>query len=231
MEPLPETREALREFAEYDDAQLKATLLSMGARAKELVPECVGLSLSMVEDGLTFTLVATDEELAVLDAVQYLDGGPCVDAIGQATTLENAKIDPLDEERWQMFARASAAAGVASSLSLPILDGDRVIGGVNLYAATPDAFRGRHEQLASALSASAEGAVANADLEFRTRRRAAEAVSRIRDLESIDIAVGIIAVSQGIEFSAAREHLRQAALRAGITELQAARAIRNLRDA
>jgi hypothetical protein len=111
------------------------------------------------------------------------------------------------------------------------VDGDRVIGSVNLYGCTPHAFRGRHDDLARTLSASADGAVANADLEFGTRRRAAEAVERIRELEHIDIAVGIIASAQGVDAATARARLRRAAFRAGITEVQVAHAIRHLRDA
>ena len=60
MEPLPETEEALDEYLEEDDSDLRAVLLELGRRAVELVPSCVGLSLGMVKDGLTFTLVATE---------------------------------------------------------------------------------------------------------------------------------------------------------------------------
>ena len=61
MEPLPETEEALDEYLEEDDSDLRAVLMELGRRAVELVPSCVGLSLGMVKDGLTFTLVATAE--------------------------------------------------------------------------------------------------------------------------------------------------------------------------
>lgn len=230
MEPLPETRQALDELAAYDGNDLAGTLHAMGLRAKEIVPECVGLSLTMVEDGLTFTLVATDHETAVLDAVQYLDGGPCIDALETEEILEVRDMDPLSEERWSMYARASSDSGVASSLSLPLLDNGRVIGGVNLYASTPEAFHGRHPELAEALCASAAGAVADADLEFHTRMQATEAPRRIEELQHIDVAVGILAASQRVSTETARELLRQAALRAGISEFQAAQAVRHLQE-
>lgn len=206
MEPLPETQQVLADLAGYVGTDVAATLLTMGTRAKEIVPECVGLSLGRVEDGITLTLVASSDESAVLDAVQYLDGGPCVDAADKAEPLDVRHTELLDESRWQMYARATAAAGVASSLSLPIIREGRVVGGVNLYASTPNAFDGRHEELARALHASAEGAVTNADLTFETRRRAAEAPARLADLEDIDIATGIVAASQdvGIDTALAR---------------------------
>lgn len=229
MEPLPETEQVLAELAEYGGTDVAGTLLVMGTRAKEIVPECVGLSLGRVDDGITLTLVASSDESAVLDAVQYLDGGPCVDAMDNAEPLDVQCPELLDEGRWQMYARATAAAGVASSLSLPIIREGRVVGGVNLYASTPHAFDGRHEALARALHASAEGAVTNADLTFETRRAAAEAPARLADLEDIDIATGIVAASQNVDIATARARLERAALRAGITVAQAARAVRELR--
>jgi GAF domain-containing protein len=229
VEPVPETRKALEELGKYGSSQLAATLLLMGDRAREIVPECVGLSLGIVEDGLTFTLVATSDEMAVLDAMQYLDGGPCVTAVEEAEVLDVAPADLLDEDRWLMYASASAAVGVGSSLSLPTLQDGQVVGGINLYASTPDAFTGRHEELAIALNASAEGAVTNADLGFSTRRAAARVPERLADLHDIDVAVGIIAASQGVDLENAKARLEHAAERAGITEGQAARAVRHLR--
>jgi GAF domain-containing protein len=230
LEPLPETRQALTELAAEDGNEIASTLYTMGARVKEIAPECVGLSLSIVEDGLTFTLMATEDEMAILDAIQYLDGGPCVEAAERETYVEVREINPMDEENWSMFARASAHAGVASSLSLPLLEKGRLVGGVNIYGSTPDAFHGRHEAVATALNASAEGAVADADLQFRTRAQAAEAPHRLEELRHIDIAVGIIAASHRVSTASARERLKQAALRAGISEAQTARAVRNLRE-
>ena len=126
----------------------------------------------MVKDGLTFTLVATSEQVATIDAAQYLDGGPCVDVANGSDVLDVEIPDLLDEGRWSAFARTSAAHGVRSTLSLPIVRNGQLLGGVNLYAADSHAFEGRHEALAMALGASAVGAVADADLEFTSRARA-----------------------------------------------------------
>lgn len=230
MEPIPETEHALNKLLSYGDTGAAIALVTMGESAKEIVPECVGLSLAMLEDGLTFTLVATSEEAAILDAMQYLDGGPCVEDLVRQETIDVNQADLMDENRWLMFAQASAAAGVASSLSLPIMGEGRAVGGVNLYAATAGAFNGRHEELAAALGASAEGAVANADLAFSTRQKAAEAPARLADQNDVNIAVGIIAANQDVDVRTAHERLEDAAARAGITPGQAARALRHIRD-
>ena len=149
MEPIPPTEEVLGELIHQGDSELVASLLMMGRIAKQTVPECVELSLALLEDGLTFTLVASSEEISALNAIQYLDGGPCVTAAHEDHLIEVDRGDIFDEGRWLMYAQATAAAGVASSLTLPILGGGRVVGTVNLYAATADAFEGHHQDLAA----------------------------------------------------------------------------------
>ena len=99
---------------------------------------------------------------------------------------------------------------------------------MNLYAATPGAFVGHHDELAEALHASAAQAVTNADLSFSTRLAAVEAPQRLEEQYEVNIALGIIAESQGVDIATAQERLRQAAARAHISEGQAARAIRGL---
>ena len=206
MEFLPDTQAALNEYLSLTDPDLAETLAAMGSSATRIVPDCVGLSLCLYTEDLTFTLVASNLVLAELDAMQYLDGGPCVDAVEENRGREESVPDMLDEERWQLFARASAAAGVASTLSLPILADGRVMGGINLYASTTQAFVGHHQELADALGASAVGAVTNADLAFHSRERAARAPAQLRDQQITEVAVGIIAARDQLEIETARSH-------------------------
>jgi GAF domain-containing protein len=225
VEPVPETSEALAQLAEGGGTAAATALAHMGQAVREVVPACVGLSLGLFEDHLTFTLVSSDQDIAALDAVQYLDGGPCVDAAHLERSMAYHSADPLNEDRWRLFAQASAAAGIASTLSLPIIREERVVGTVNLYAATPQAFDHHHKELAAVTGSRAEGAVTNADLPFRTRLAAAETSEKLRGRDSVDLALGVIVESQRVSFPIAAERLREAAARAGITEAQAARAI------
>lgn len=55
LEPLPETAEALAEFVSLEEPQLDDSLVYLGERAHELVPELIGPSLGMVREGVTFT--------------------------------------------------------------------------------------------------------------------------------------------------------------------------------
>ena len=225
MEFLPHTQAALDEYLTLADPDLSESLMTMGERATRIVPDCVGLSLCLYEEGLTFTLVASHLRWAELDAMQYLEGGPCVTAVERNEVYDETIEDLLSEQRWLLFAQASAAAGVASSLSLPLLDQDRVVGGINLYASTREAFDGHHEDLAGAIGASALGAVTNSDLAFESRHRAEEAPGRLRERRLVEVAVGIVAARESVDVETASAQLAAAARRAGITEAQAAQVL------
>lgn len=225
MEPIEATRQAL-DALRGEGIRVETDLRLMSAQAQRIVPDLVGLSLADLEGGLSFTLVSTSPAIATLDAIQYLDGGPCVEAVHEErSTLIN--VDPLAEDRWLLFARTSAVAGVASTLTLPVVEDRRVVGSVNLYASRPDAFRGRHDELANALGASALGAVTNADLSFSTRLESQRAAAAIEEQDTFNIALGIIAARQRVDMATAEERLRDAAARAGVPVIEAARALRD----
>jgi GAF domain-containing protein len=226
MEPIPETFEALEEFGTFlYDGDLLTDLGRMAVQVREIVPDCVGLSLAYREHDVTFTLVATDEITAALDGLQYLDDGPCVTAVDEARPVQFSEDDVLDEGLWHLFARGSAAAAVASTLTLPILVDETVVGSVNLYACSSDAFEGRHQPVARVLGAWPEGAIVNADLDFTTRRAAEDAPRRLFEATRIKVAVGILASAQELSPPAARDRLREAARRAGVSETAIARLV------
>ena len=225
MEPTPETSEALAGMTRYGDTQVEDELVRIGRQARELVPEIVGVSLGILGERLTFTLVADGALAQELDAMQYVDDGPCLEAVRRGE-LVAADVDTLlNEDCWAMFARASAVRGVKSSLSLPVLSQGQVVVGVNLYASTPTAFDGHHEQLAAICQAWAPGAVTNADLAFSSRREAAATPGRLRDQSLVDQATGMLAEAQHLEISIASDRITEAAARAGITESQAAQTV------
>jgi GAF domain-containing protein len=225
MEPIPETVEAIDELdPSVDDGSLLASLSDRATRAQQIVPDLVGVSIARLDHGLTLTLVATAPEVAVLDAVQYVGGGPCVEAAHQDQVLE-ADLDVMDEGRWRLFAEATAARAVRSTLTLPVLSRGQVAGTVNLYAASRRAFVGHHEQLALVFGAWAVGAVTNADLSFTTRKNAEGAPQSVRDQNLVDVATGIVAAQLAVDVETARRSLRDAALRAGVSLVHLARDI------
>ena len=217
MEPIPETAEILEELEKYDGSDLRSELDRKATAVRRLVPELVGLSLAALEDGITFTLVATDADVAMLDAVQYLAGGPCVRAAHSDEVVDHDYDQPDDERRWHTFAMATAAKAVCTTLTLPIHKGDRVVGSVNLYGAAPGAFRGLHETIAAIFKAWAPGAITNADLSFQTRRSAELAPEALRTAVRVETAVGVLMAAESVDVDTARRLLEDAAQRAGVS--------------
>lgn len=225
LEPLPETRQALEVVNAWSDRDLAAELGRVTEELEDVVPNLVGLSLALLRDGLTFTLAATSERLALLDAIQYALGGPCVDAAVHDETVLSGDTGAglLDEQRWVEFARAGAARGVMSTLSMPVHVKGRVTGGVNLYAATPNAFVGREERIARILGAWAPGAVHNADLGFSTKDLARRAPEALDEISVLHQAIGVVIATHRVDEARARQVIAQAAHRAGLDELDVAR--------
>jgi GAF domain-containing protein len=223
VEPIDASNEALDDLdPAVDDTDLRSELKAVARAARQVAPDCVGVSIATVESGLTFTLVATELDIAALDGVQYLAGGPCVDATAREEVVVGLFGDPATESGWQVFSQASAAKGVRSTLTLPIMHGGRATGSVNLYGATVDAFDGRHEELAEVFGAWAPGAITNADLAFDSRLEAQQAPRLVRERVVVDTAVGILAARSHLDEQRARDRLAETAARAGVPVLRLA---------
>lgn len=229
FEPIPETRRALDGLApapEGLDGDWLDALLVLAERARVLVPDLVGVSVEWLEAGLTFTVVASHDEIAVLDAVQYLAGASCADGARSLEVERQHEDDVLDEERWRLFAQASAAHTIRSTLTLPVLgEGGSVCARVDLYAASGRAFGDVREELADLFGAWAAGAISNADLPFATLQDARRAPGQVHDAISVETAVGILVTEQGVDEESARRSLEVAAIQAGTSVVLLAREI------
>jgi GAF domain-containing protein len=233
VEAIPETLHALDELdalVDDDDDNLARRLVAAADRAREVTSDLVGVSIGSRELDVTFTVVATDQEIATLDSVQYLSSGPCVDAIERGHGIASSPGGLLSESRWHDFGRASARAGVHSTLTFPVVLDGEVVATVNLYGREPDTFDDLHDQLAEVFGAWAPGAVTNADLSFSTRSIAQEAPARLKDRAVLDAATGVIAAQRDIPVEVARAHLEDAARRADIPVERLARVVLGIHD-
>jgi GAF domain-containing protein len=226
MEAIPETLEPVGELAPHlDDGALLDALERSAAQVRLIAPDLAGFSIASTEHGVTFTLVATCDEIAALDGAQYLSSGPCVEAMDDGRGIATTEQDLVSEPRWRILAQASAAAGVRSTLTIPILDGRHVVGTVNMYGRSDDTFDGKHAPLATVFRAWAPGAVTNAELRFATRRIVEGVPAKLRENATIVRAIGILAGSLGITVDDAREQLDDVAERAGVSAGAMARLI------
>lgn len=216
MEPLPEVRAAAERLTLLtDEVDLLEHLQLLSETVASLVPSCVGVSLTMIVDGEAYTLTSTSEEVAGLEAVQFLDdAGPCLDA---ALDRRDVRMDDvLDEGRWQLYEQAAGSRAVRSSLSIPVGTGDGPLGALNLYAGDVDAFRGRDELLAELFLVPVTDLVRNADLSFSTRDAARALPQRLAEKAREDQAAGVLVATRGWTTAEARARLRDASRRAGV---------------
>lgn len=232
MEPVPATRDALGWLVAAGDERAVADLEDVVERAEAMVPGLVGLSLSFARRALTLTYVSDAGEEQGPDAAETgtpgtssprAFSGPGTASTGGGAPPQqvggepgDAAADPLDEDAWQRSAQAEAAPGVLSSLCLPIVDDDRVIGDLSLYGSRRDTFDACRAALADTVGAWAPAAVANADLTFRSRDAAADAPRVLADERTVATAVAVLAEAHGVSRRTTRRRLVEAAARAGI---------------
>lgn len=210
MELLPQSREALDEYVTPSVDDVETLLRVIEGWAVRAVPDCVALSVTLLDEDLTFTLV--DEA-----ATTKPEGG---DTSGPDDASEAAYA--LDERGWAEMARERAFAGIASTVSLPVVEHGRAVLNIDLYASTAYAFHDRIDGLVEALGAWQAGAVTNADLGFETLRRAELAPERLREQRLVDVAIGLVAARMAVTTEAAALLLRESADRSGVSETQAA---------
>lgn len=127
-----------------------------------------GAGISMVTTaGNRGVVCATDDVSAQIEDLQLtLGAGPCVDAVGGRGPVCIADLDEpgdLVVERWPVFMKSAAAAGVRAVFAFPLRIGAIAVGALDLYRdhagdLTPD-------QLAGALLAADAAAVALLHLE------------------------------------------------------------------
>jgi GAF domain-containing protein len=209
MDLLPQSREALDEYVAPSVDDVETLLRVIEGWAVRTVPECVALSVTLLDEDLTFTLVDSGAT-----------GGPHTSsAPGEVGTTD---VPALDELGWAEMARERAFAGIASTVSIPVVEHGRAVLNIDLYASTAHAFHDRIDDLVDTLGAWQAGAVTNADLGFETRRRAEAAPERLREQRLVDVAVGLVAARVGVSTDDAQALVREAAERAGIAEVQVA---------
>ena len=218
MKLLPQSREALDEYVTLSVDDVEGLLRVIEGWAMRAVPECVALSVTLLDEDLTFTLVdeAADPDRSATDAG--------ADPQRAEATPDHA----LDESGWADMARERAFAGIASTVCLPVVEHGRAVLNIDLYASTAHAFRDRVDGLVAALGAWQAGAVTNADLGFDTLRRAEAAPARLREQRLFDVAVGLVAARVGVTTDDALDLLRAAAEVAGLPHAQVGLVARTL---
>src|SRR5437899_9289170 len=162
-----------------DQESLDERLNRVAALSCTTVSVCNMAAMTLMRDGRPSTDVCTDEATKEIDAAQYAAGtGPCLDAYvhREPRRIGSTRTDP----RWPEFARAARDHGILSTLSLPLLAGERAFGALNLYSRQERAFSEEDEALAAGLAEQASVVLANAELYWSARTLADQLQEALR---------------------------------------------------
>jgi GAF domain-containing protein len=144
------------------------------------------------------TWAATAEFVHDIDTVQYeeLNEGPCITCMQSRRVVVSGSVG--GDGRWPHFGGRVARMAVHSALSLPLVVGDQLIGAINAYARSRDAFGERAVQLGTQFAGPAAVSVYNGQLLDRAQERTMQLQRALGSRAVIDQAIGIIRSRSGV---------------------------------
>jgi GAF domain-containing protein len=153
------------------------------------------------------TWAATAQFVHDIDTVQYevLNEGPGITCMQSRRTTVSGSLG--SDSRWPHFGGRVARMAVRSALSLPLVVGDQVIGAINAYANSRDAFGEHAVQLGSQFAAPAAVSVYNAQLLAGAQDRTKQLRRALGSRAVIDQAIGIIRSRSGASAEEAFDRL------------------------
>ena len=161
---------------------------------------CGVAGITVIERGKPQTAVFTDERSPRVDQAQYdADTGPCLDALRSGTVCHIT--DTATENRWRQYCDAALAESLRSTLSIPLdVSGDRtqVLGALNLYSETPDAFGDEALSSAEAFGHHAAIVVANAQAYWGAVELGEQLQFALETRATIEQAKGILMGREGL---------------------------------
>jgi GAF domain-containing protein len=194
------------------EGSLPEVLDRLVAIAKTSLTGAEEVSITLVRRDKPWTAAYTGQLALDADELQYERGyGPCIDAGVSGLVL---RVDDMrDEPRWPDYAAKVAARGVLSSLSVPLPLQIDIVGALNCYATTPDAFRDDEQvelgtELAGHIAVGVTNLVAYTDAaEYGEQMREAMASRAV-----IEQAKGVIMAQNRCDADRAWEILRKASM-------------------
>jgi GAF domain-containing protein len=183
----------------------------VAAFAADAIPGVDGAGVALIEVGkgrpTLQSTSATAEFVHTIDAVQYdeLREGPCITCMQSRRATVSGSLGA--DGRWPHFGGRVARMGVHSALSLPLIVGNHVIGVINCYADSQDAFGEHAVLLGSQFAGPAAVSIYNAGLLAGARGRAEKLEQALDHRAVIDQAVGIIRSRSGVSAEVAFNRL------------------------
>jgi GAF domain-containing protein len=148
-------------------------------------------SITLIRGKKAGTVAASGPIAVALDELQYAEGvGPCLEA-GRADEIRHIT-DAATESRWPRYIEKARPLGLRSSLSLPLPVEGNLVGALNLYATTADAFDQDAIALGVAFADHATIALSHAQTTDSHRRRAGNLAHALESRAVIEQAKGMI---------------------------------------
>ena len=169
--------------------------------AAHAIPGVDGAGVALIDAGegrpTLQTTAATAEFVHEIDAIQYdkLHEGPCITCMQSRRTIVSGSLG--SDSRWPRFGGRVARMDVHSALSLPLMLGEHVIGTINAYANSHDAFGEHAVRLGSQFAGPAAVSIYNAQLLAGAQERAEQLQQALDSRAVIDQAIGIIRSRSG----------------------------------
>jgi len=218
--PSDASAQALHALSQFlvSNSSMGDTLLRVSEITAEAMPqaEMAGISL-LGQDGRPTTGIFTDDESPEIDAAQYSSGrGPCLDSWRQGRVVRINDMETLADE-YPEFAETARAHGVYSTISLPLVAGEKRLGALNLYARTKDGFSAEDEALGVELASAAAIVLANTSAYWEASQLSEQLGEAMRSRAVIEQAKGILmARSPQLSADDAFDLLRKASQRENV---------------
>jgi GAF domain-containing protein len=176
--------------------------------AGQITLPSVSCGITAEYDGRPLTVASSDGRARALDESQYrLGEGTCLHAmrVGEVVDVPDTEV----ETRWPLYLQAAREQGLRSSLSLPLMVGNRSIGAVNVYCfdAKHD-FDGETRRHADLFAAPASTALLLAFRQVKNTETTQQLENALSSRSVIDQALGIVMGQQRCSAEAAFALLR-----------------------
>ena len=179
--------------------------------AAQAIPGAEGVGVALIDPQRGISSIQTWAATAVLvqeiDTVQYneLNEGPCITCMQSRRATVSGSLG--SDSRWPHFGGRVARMRMHSALALPLIVGDQVIGSINAYAKSRDAFAEHAVRLGSQFARPAAVSVYNAQLLANAQERMMRLQRALDSRAVIDQAIGIIRSRSGSNPEEALERL------------------------
>ncbi|OJZ73907.1 hypothetical protein BRW65_11075 [Mycobacterium paraffinicum] len=181
--------------------------------AEQAIPGADDVGVALVDPQRGISSVQTWAATALLvheiDTVQYseLREGPSITCMESRRPTVSGSLG--SDSRWPHFGGRVARMQMHSALALPLIVGDQLVGAINAYATSRDAFADHAVQLGSQFAKPAAVSVYNAQLLANAHERTLRLQRALDSRSVIDQAIGIIRGRSGSDASQAFQRLAQ----------------------